>query len=814
MRLGQVIRAGVRRRRVQTVVIGLVSAAAVTASVLGAGLLVASSSPFDAGFTAQHGAHLTVMADPRLVTQAQLAASRTARGVTDAAGPYRVLTMSFSITGVPDEPAAPAAPERGTDDTRLPPDAGVRSVPPRPAPAAGPMRLPSLTVVGRDGPGGDVDRVELVDGRWPTGPDEIVVAQDAVRIPLDVRLETSGGPALTVVGVARSMSATASAWVLPSALDALTVPGATPGYQMLYRFAAAETEAEVDAGRAAVAATLPAGAVTGARSWLDVRQQAVEDAAVFVPFLVAFAVLGLVMAVLIVGTVIAGAVAAATRRIGVLKAFGATPAGVVRAFVTQALIPSAAGAMVGTVAGNLLALPVLAETGELYGSENTTIAWWVTLVVPGGILAVVAVTAWAASLRAARLRTVDALSTGRGAGMTGGWSAALFRAAGRLVSRLPVSRPVGLGAVRPLARPVRAAAILLAIAAGTASVTFALGLGSSLVRIQTAVVQNSADVVVEVPPDETDTAGATPGPDPAAVLATIAAQKGTRASYGLAQTPAAVAGVTDPVSVNAFTGDPTWDGFEMVSGRWFTGPGEAVAGEAFLRATGATVGDTVIVQADGTPVRLRIVGEVFDTGTAVFTGADTIASALPLLRPHEYRVALTDGTDPGGYAQRLTSALRPEGLTASPNQTQTDPLLVVVQSLTATLTLLLVAVAALGVFNILVLDLRDRVHDLAVHKALGMTPRQTIAMVVASVTGVGLLGGLIGVPVGVAVQHLVVPAMAASGGLHLPDSFVDVYGPATLVPLVLGGLVIALLGALLPAGWAARTRTLAALRTE
>ena len=202
------------------------------------------------------------------------------------------------------------------------------------------------------------------------------------------------------------------------------------------------------------------------------------------------------------------------------------------------------------------------------------------------------------------------------------------------------------------------------------------------------------------------------------------------------------------------------------------------------------------------------------SGTAVFTGADTVATALPRLRPHEYRVALTDGTDPGDYAQRLTTALGPQGLTADPSQTQVDPLLLVVQGLTATLTLLLVAVAALGVFNMVVLDLRDRVHDLAVHKALGMTPRQTIAMVVASVTGVGLLGGLIGVPVGVALQHLVVPAMAAGGGLHLPDGFVDVYGPATLVPLTLGGVVIALLGALLPAGWAARTRTAVALRTE
>jgi len=780
---------------VQTVVIGLVSAAAVTASVLGAGLLVASWSPFDAGFAAQHGAHLSVMADPQLVTEARLAASKTAPGVTVAAGPYPAVTLSFTSTG---------------------PDAGNgRVVRPAPGPEAGPMRLPPRTVVGRGGPGGDVDRVDLVEGRWPTGPDEIAVAQGAVRIPLGVRLEAPGGPALTVVGVALSMSDTASAWVLPSALDALTVPGATRGYQMLYRFAAAGTAAEVDAGRAAVAATLPPDAVTGARSWLDVRQRAVADAAVFVPFLVAFAILGLVMAVLIVGTVIAGAVTAATRRIGVLKALGATPAGVVRAFVAQALVPSAVGAIVGTVAGNLLALPVLAETGQLYGSVSTTIAWWVTLAVPAGILAVVAVTAWAASLRAARLRTVDALTVGRGGDTTGGRSAALAHAAGRLAARLPVSRPVGLGAARPFARPVRAAAILLAIAAGTASVTFALGLGGSLIRIQTAVEQNTADVVIEIPPDETPTAGAgSLGPDPAAILATIAAQDGTRAAYGLAQAPAAVAGLADPVGVNAFTGDPTWDGFEMVSGRWFAGPGEAVAGQEFLGAVGARVGDTVTVQADGTPVRLRIVGEVFDSGAAVFTGADTLAPALPRLRPHEYRIALTDGTDAGDYAQRLTSTLEPQGLTADPNRTQLDPLLLVVQGLTATLTLLLVAVAALGVFNMLVLDLRDRVHDLAVHKALGMTPRQTVAMVVASVTGVGLVGGLIGLPVGMAVQHLVVPAMAANGGLHLPDSFVDVYGPATLVPLTLGGLVIALLGALLPAGWAARTRTAVALRTE
>jgi putative ABC transport system permease protein len=491
-----------------------------------------------------------------------------------------------------------------------------------------------------------------------------------------------------------------------------------------------------------------------------------------------------------VGTVIAGTVGAATRRIGVLKALGCTPAGIVRAYVAQALLPAAVGAVAGMVVGNLIALPVLAETEEVYGSANTTIAWWVTALAAGGVLAVVAVTAWAAALRAGRLRTVDAIAVGRASGPARG------RWAARLAARLPVSRPVGLGLARPFARPLRTAAILLAVASGTAAVTFATGLGTSLVRIQTASEQNTADVMVE--------GNGGPG-----VLAAIEARDGTRAAYGIGQAPGSVAGFADPLSVNALTGDGSWDGFEMVSGRWFTAPGEAVAGAPFLKAAGARVGDTVTVQVAGRPVALRVVGEVFETGTGVFTSAATV----PGLSPGEFRIALTDGTDAGSYAEALTGVL-PAGWTAHPNGGEVDPLLVIVQGLTATLTLLLIAVAALGVLNMLILDLRDRVHDLGVHKALGMTPRQTIVMVVASVAGIGVAGGLLGVPVGVVMQRLVVPAMAASGGLHVPETLLDVYGPVLLIVLALGGPATALLGALLPAGWAARTRTAVALRTE
>jgi hypothetical protein len=95
------------------------------------------------------------------------------------------------------------------------------------------------------------------------------------------------------------------------------------------------------------------------------------------------------------------------------------------------------------------------------------------------------------------------------------------------------------------------------------------------------------------------------------------------------------------------------------------------------------------------------------------------------------------------------------------------------------------------------------VHDLGVFKALGMTPRQTIAMVMCWVAGTGLVAGPIAVPAGVALHRYVLPVMASSANLGLPASFLNVYHGWELVALGLAGVTIAVAGALLPAGWAA-----------
>ncbi len=56
--------------------------------------------------------------------------------------------------------------------------------------------------------------------------------------------------------------------------------------------------------------------------------------------------------------------------------------------------------------------------------------------------------------------------------------------------------------------------------------------------------------------------------------------------------------------------------------------------------------------------------------------------------------------------------------------------------------------------------------------------------------------------------------MAGAAGLGVPASLQNVYGARELAALALAGLVIALAGGLLPAGWAAQSRPVSALRTE
>ncbi|MER6564639.1 FtsX-like permease family protein [Streptomyces sp. NPDC001093] len=786
--LGKVVRAGVGRRRMQTLVMVLTTTMAVAAAVLATGLLVASRAPFEHAFAKQRGAQLTAWFDPAGAPAAQVAATAHVSGVTAAAGPYPVLSLS---------------PRVGANTSRLP----VGGV------------MPEMSVVGRADTAGAVDDLVLTAGHWATGGGQIVLSDRNPPLGLGDRLslpDLPGRPVLTVVGLARSVTATADAWVSPAQLTSLTARGGRPGLQMLYRFRGAATDADVTADRKAVEAAVPPGSLTGASSYLQTERSANRTEATFVPFVVAFGVLSLVMSVLVIGTVVSGAAGSATRRIGILKSLGFAPAHVVRAYVAQALIPASAGSVLGVVLGNLMAIPALHEAQRAYSTGSSAVAPWIDLAVPAVALAVVVATALVPALRAGRLRTVEALAVGRTP------RAARGRAVQRWLAGLPLPRALSLGLANPFARPARSATVAAAVVFGTVGVTFGTGLAVSVNGVQNGLDRRDAGAVTVQDIAPPSGKGAQDTVDPALIATKIAAQPGTRRYFSTEQTQVRVAGLTGSVHVTAYRGyggDYSWGAYQLVSGTWCHGPGQAVVPYGFLRATGTHVGDTVTLTANDRRAAVRIVGEDMDVregGMVMLTDSSSLAG-LRLRIPSEtvqFDIDLKPGTDATAYAASLGKALQPPGILVLPSGDRVNPTIIAMDALVAMFTLMLVAVAGLGVLNTVLLDTRERVHDLGVFKALGMSPRQTVAMVLTSVAGTGLAAGAVGVPLGVALHRWVLPVMGRAAGTALPKADTAVYSPPVLVALVLGGLVIATAGALLPAGWAARTRTAEALRSE
>jgi putative ABC transport system permease protein len=786
--MGRVVRAGVGRRRVQTVVMSLTTLISVAASVLAVGLLVASDAPFDHAFASQHGAHLTAQFNG--VTAKQLVASTHATGVTAAAGPFQ------TVSGSPTTDAGPVA--------------GAQ--------------LGNLTLAGRANAEGAVDHITIVDGHWVTGPGQIVLSTQGIGVSIGSTLtfpDLPGHPRLTVVGSAQSVTDTADAWVTPGEAATLNPSGAAATYEMLYRFAHADTAAQISTDRAAIAATLPHGALTGTQSYLVAKQHSDENAKAFVPFVAAFGVLGLALSVLIIVIIVSGAVSAGTRRIGILKSLGFTPAQVGRAYLAQALIPAVLGAAIGVLVGNLLAIPALHDVEVGYGSASASVPSWVDITVPAIALALVAGAALVPALRAGRLRTAEAIAVGRTPGVGRG------RLVRRLTGRLPLSRPVSLGLANPFARPARSATTTAAVALAAVAVTLGVGLAMSLNAVEKGRDLDSAGGVAVHTGGGTKPAppvGQQPGgpqssapADPAKVAAAIKAQPGTKAFYGTSQLQLGVSGIAGHSPVIAYNGDSSWATPQMITGHWLTGPGQAVVTSRFLEAASVHVGDSVTLTSHGRHTAVRVVGEAFflnDEAMDLLTESSSLAGLGPQPKPSQFNIELKSGTSVSSYTKSLNSVLRPIGADAESNTANSSDVIATMDALIGILTLMLVTAAALGVLNTVVLDTRERVHDLGVFKALGMSPRQTVTMVITSVATIGLIAGAVGVPIGVLVHDSVIHLMGDAIDVRLAPAEIGVYAIPVLIGLAITGLVVAVAGALLPAGWAARTRTANALRTE
>lgn len=763
-------RAAVKRRKVQTFVIGLVVCVSAMSAVLGLGLLQAANGPFEQAFGQQHGAHAVVAFDAAEVTGQQLAGTAHAAGVTGTAGPFPAAGVSLT----------------GPDGTGL----------------------IQMTLVGRPQPGGtDVDRVHLWRGRWATAPGEVVLNQP-VNLPMwgpagpggptqATAVSGPGMPTLTIVGYAYSVSATADGWVAPSEMQSGALH--PDRFQMLYRFSDAGTDARVKADVAAAAAGLPADALTGFQSWRTTRATMLSKLDSMLPVMIAFGVLAVAVAVLIVLNVVSGAVVSGYRDIGVYKTVGFTPRQVVRIYVSTMAVPAVLGTLAGIPLGNLIAAPLLAKAFLSFGG-TPIISPLMDLVCLLGVPLAVGLAAYLPARRAAGMSAIAAISAGsapkRGRGLK-----VQRKLAG---SRLPRSVSMGLGL--PFARPARSALTLAAVLLGVSTVVFANGLARTMTDFSAASDRMGA-VTFDVGYDSSTK----PTLDAAAMEKAMRAVPGVDGVAEKTGDMVGVAGMTTAVNAQYYGGDSQMMGFTMVKGHWLDGPNQIVAPARFLNRHHLALGQTLTLQENGRTARAVIVGEGITGGDSMlYADWSTLRQLFPGRQADGFEVRAAAGADRQALAAKL-HAIDPSWNVdvrdyANPNAQM--------EVFAAVITVVLSLVAALGVFNTVLLNTRERRRDLGMLKSVGMTPRQVVAMIVTSMGMLGLLGGIIGLPLGYGLHALVVPMMEHAQGLDMAPSMIHVYSAPLLAWMFLAGVGIAVLGALVPARSAARTSIAEVLRSE
>jgi putative ABC transport system permease protein len=823
---------GVLRHKVQAFVLCMVLLVSTASATLGLALLEASNGPFNHAFAAQNGADITLTVNANHATAAQLAATAHAAGVTAAAGPFTEITFPVDFQGQPWGP---------------------------------------VQTVGRSTPNGPVDTVDLTSGHWPDGPGQMVfdarpglIGGPGGQLELGSTFQATtlpGEPVLTIVGFATSITRSAMGWVTPaeattlradvakapvsstgtgssgtgssgtasSPASAAGITSTPPIEQMLYRFTSAGSDAQIRTDEAALTKVIPAAAIVGTNTWLTQQSRSDSTSSIMEPFVIAFALIGLIMAILIVSNVVSGAVVAQYQRIGVLKSLGMTPGQVIAVYLNRIGWPALVGCVIGVVVGDLLSAPVLGKSAGAYGVGHQSVPPWVLLAAPLGMLALTMLAAFGPALRAGRLSATEAIAAGRAPRSGHGYLAH------RLLSKLSLPRPVSLGLAAPFARPGRTVVTLFAIAFGATAVIFAIGLTTSLNRVQADHGQ-AATVPVQIGWSGPGTAAGPNQNYPSqaqdnVVTTALAAQPGSAHTDVAYRNNVTVPAIAGQVQAQVFSGDSSWQGWTMITGHWFSGPGQIVVNTQFLDESGLAVGDTTTVNdglvnggpANGgtvssgaTTATVKIVGEYFDPSNQpdIYASAQTLPGVATVANLQQWNIGLTQGTSATSYIQEVNKALGSSSPWAAGGQQGGGQFFTIASALIGLLSLMVAIASGLGVLNTVLMTTRDKVHDLGIFKAIGMRPSQVLAMVCCWVLAPAILAAVLAAPAAVQLNTATLEAMARAAHTGIPGNLESVFPIGRLALLSLAALVIAAVGALLPASWAARARPAVALRTE
>ncbi|MGC8626648.1 MAG: ABC transporter permease, partial [Acidimicrobiales bacterium] len=233
------------------------------------------------------------------------------------------------------------------------------------------------------------------------------------------------------------------------------------------------------------------------------------------------------------------------------------------------------------------------------------------------------------------------------------------------------------------------------------------------------------------------------------------------------------------------------------------------------------VGQTVDI--DNIP--FSVIGVLASAGSSSSTNEDDLA-VVPITTAQDelfgsstvsaiYLEAASRSTMGAAYEEATDELLALHGIT-NPSEadftiTTQSSLLATATSVDNTLTVLLAGIAAIsllvggiGVMNIMLVSVTERVREIGLRKALGATPRVIRRQFLVEASVLGLAGGLAGAALGIA-GALIIP--------HFISNHIVISGSATVGSIVVA-IAIGVTFGVYPASRAARLAPIEALRSE
>lgn len=271
---------------------------------------------------------------------------------------------------------------------------------------------------------------------------------------------------------------------------------------------------------------------------------------------------------------------------------------------------------------------------------------------------------------------------------------------------------------------------------------------------------------------------------------------------------------------------------KLTSGQWFTGaPGELVAGSKVVERAGAKLGDELILVTttqDGSlsSVKAKLIG-IFHAGGALDQQLLLPLSQLQYLTdiPRGATEILLYGashTSANALAERTRgrAELSTFDITAFEEREPWRSMSSSVHGVRNIIIFVIVFLAALGIWNTMTMSVLERTHEIGVLRAMGMSRIATVSLFVGEALMIGVMGGLLGVALGAYPAWLLETVGITIGeqtAANMPVGLSErIHGDLSFESVVIAvglGLLMALVGSLLPALRASSIQPVSAMRS-